>query len=261
MLDGMKPERLYVLAARPSHGKSALALNVAAFASVDAGIPSRYVSLEMGRDELAERYLAGAASVDGTYIRKGKLTRDDYLMLEVAAENADARAAMVIDDEPSQTLFAIGARARRQKARHGLGLLVIDYLQLIDGQPRKGESREQEVSRISRRLKSLAKELKIPVLACCQVNRLAEAREDRRPRVADLRESGSIEQDADVVMLLHRPEQHDPNDRAGEAELVVAKHRGGPTGTVKLAFDKRYTRFAALAQRIEPPVDYGDEPF
>jgi replicative DNA helicase len=255
LLDGLKPRRLYVLAARPSIGKSAMAFGVASHAAIEHRVPVRFVSLEMDRHELAERFLASRANVPGGKLRNPRaLDHRELAALSRAADPDPSGGRLVIDDAAEQTLFQIGARARRHKARHGLGLLVVDYLQLIDGQPRKGDSREQEVSRVSRRLKVLAKELEIPVLACCQLNRAAESREDRKPRLADLRESGSIEQDADAVLLLHRPDFYDPRDRPGEADVIVAKHRGGPTGLVKLAFDATKARFDSLST-AEPPFD------
>lgn len=263
-IHGFQPGRLYILAARPSIGKSCLALNIADDIAYEQGKPVLFVSLEMTRDELATRLLSSRANVDGaTIMRTAELSRAEHVRLYDAAETVAAKSLLSISDPSSLSLSALGAIARRHKARHGLALLVIDYLQLIDGQRMKGENREGEVARISRRLKSLAKELSAPVLSLCQLNRSVEGREDRRPRLSDLRESGQIEADADVVMLLHRPDFYDPGDEPGVAKLLIPKNRGGQTGAVKLTFQKQYQRFTNFAPDPASPSHSVecDEPF
>jgi replicative DNA helicase len=244
VLDGLQPRKLYILAARPSIGKSALALNVADQVSTAGRGSVLFVSLEMDRVELADRYLMAKARVSGDRFRyPDRMTQLESDALAEACEVDAGRSTLVIDDPPALTLTRLCARARRHKARNGLALLVVDYLQLVDAQPAKGEIREQQVARISRRLKSLARELSCPVLACCQLNRAVEGRSDRKPSLSDLRESGQIEQDADAVMLLHRPDHYDPNDNPGTAFVIVAKNRAGTTGTVALRFIRDQQRF------------------
>lgn len=244
LLVSVKPQRLYVLAARPSIGKSALALNIAIHAARHLDKRVLFVSLEMDAVELASRYLSFQARINGHDLNyPSRLTEADWQTLRDVAGIDALSTHVTIDDPPHLTITQLAARARRHKLKHGLDLLVVDYLQLIDGQPRKGEIREQEVARISRRLKGLAKQLRIPVLALAQLNRAVEGREDRKPRVSDLRESGQIEADADVVMLLHEPEPPVSADVPSQIQIVVAKHRGGPKGTVELTFDKQQQRF------------------
>jgi replicative DNA helicase len=234
-----------VVAARPGMGKTALGLGILERVSGRLGVPALLVSLEMGRKEIAERLLSGHARLGGDLLKKPWLM-DAAGRGRLADSTAElARWPLHVDDAPTLSMAQIASSARRHRARHGVGLVVIDYLQLIDG---SGEgdgraSRQEVVARISRRLKTLAKELRIPVVALSQLNRQSETREDRRPRLADLRESGAIEQDADVVVLLHRPEYYDPNDQPGGAEAIVAKNRNGATGTVRLAFLKGLARF------------------
>ena len=253
-LHGLQPGKLYILAARPSIGKTALALNIASNVACDMAQPVMFVSLEMTREELAGRFLAARGNVDGTKFQRAVGTSDEErARLYSVAETVSSQSKLRLEDPPAINLAALGAIARRHKARHGLALLVVDYLQLIDGQRVKGEIREQEVSRISRRLKAMSKELHAPVLALCQLNRAAESRDDRKPRLSDLRESGAIEQDADVVMLLHRPDFYDPDDSPGEARVIVPKNRGGETGTVILSFAKQYQRFMDRSPDFGPP--------
>lgn len=251
---GFQPGQLIIVAARPSIGKSALAQGILTTAAADQGIASLLVSLEMSRAEVGERLLAARSGLDGHLLKHPRLMRaDDNRRLFDASE--DLRTfPFWVDDSPSRTLTQIAAVARRLKRQHGLGLAVIDYIQLIDAQPRKGESRQEQVARISHRLKGIARELSIPVIALAQLNRQSEQREDRRPRLSDLRESGQIEADADLVILLHRPELADPNDRPGEADAIVAKNRNGPVGTARLRFVKHCTRFEPLAECV-PPAD------
>lgn len=252
MLDGLAPATLNVLAARPSMGKTACALQIASHASMRAGVPALYVSLEMSGIEVAERILVAQAGVDGHRVRTGHLTRDDRDALARAFDAATAAGdgRLWVDDTASRSVAQIAANARRLKARHGLGLVAVDYLQLlaVGGDVDGRASRQEIVASFSRGLKSLARELRLPVLALSQLNRLVEAREEKRPRMSDIRESGALENDADTILLLHRPDYYDPDDQPGLAELIVAKNRNGPTGTVRLAFEKALARFADLAQ-------------
>lgn len=249
MTSGLQPEQLVIVAARPSMGKTAFALNVAEHAALGLGRPVLVVSLEMGRHELMERTLCSRAHVDGSRVRSGRgLGRDDRGKLTRAYERIVA-APLVIDDAPSRSVLQIMAAARRMKSRRGLSLIVVDYIQLVDTEPGR-DNRQEQVAKISRRLKALAREVECPVVALSQLNRMVEAREDKRPRMADLRESGAIEQDADLVLLLHRPEYYDPDDQPGVAELIVAKNRNGATGTVRLAFRRRQTRFEGVCDDI-----------
>jgi replicative DNA helicase len=240
---------LAILAARPSMGKSAMALNIAANAAA-AGIPSLVFSLEMSCREMAERMLAGASRLGGRLLKEAwRMADAHHRQLDVAYEVIKGYPVYLMD-RPVITMAQVAAESRRARAAHGVGLVVVDYLQLIDGTGESGEgrpSRHEVVSKISRRLKGLARELDVPVLALSQLNRECEGRADRRPMLSDLRESGAIEQDADVVVLLHRPEYYDPTDEPGVAEAIVAKNRNGETGTVRLAFLRDQTRFAGLA--------------
>jgi replicative DNA helicase len=252
---GFQGAQLIILAARPSMGKTALALNICEHVAVDLKKGVLLVSLEMGRLELAERLLCARAKVDGHKLRTGQNlgTREMTLL---GNGYADLHSApLFIDDTSTRNMIQITANARRLKLRQDVALVVVDYIQLIDpDDPR--DSRQEQIAKISRRLKILARELSVPVIALSQLNRAVENREDRRPRMADLRESGAIEQDADMVLLLHRPEYYDPNDQPGTAELIIAKNRNGPTGTVKLTFLKNYTRFENHAAVAEP-IDAG----
>lgn len=256
--NGFRPGDLVILAARPSQGKTALAMGIAANVARECEGYVLFVSLEMGDGPIGERLLASVASVDGLKIQQPRLldAKDANRLSEAAARLQSLR--IKIDDTPGRTVTQIGANARRVKARDGLSLLVVDYLGLIDGQRVKGENRQEEVARISRRLKALARELQCPILCLHQLNRQSEQRSDRRPMLADLRESGQIEADADLVILLHRPEFYDPNDEPGVAQLHIAKNRNGATGAVKLAFVKQCTRFDSLTQSpIEEPANDG----
>jgi replicative DNA helicase len=251
---GLQPEQLVILAARPSMGKTALALNICEHAAVDLKIPVLFVSLEMGQMELAERILCSRSKVDGHKLRTGQGIGPKELTMLGNGFQALRLAPLFIDDTPSRNMLQITANARRLKLRQNLGLIVVDYIQLVDSEESR-DSRQEQIAKISRRLKGLARQLKVPVIALSQLNRAVENREDRRPRMADLRESGAIEQDADLVLLLHRPEYYDPNDQPGIAELIIAKNRSGATGTVKLTFLKHLTRFENLASLAEPIDD------
>ena len=253
---GFQPEQLIILAARPSMGKTALALNFCDHASIDCKVPALFVSLEMGELELAERLLGSRSRVDSHKLRTGQgLGTPEMKLLGKGYEELRA-APIFIDDTPSRNMLQITANARRLKMRQNLGMILVDYIQLIDSEETR-DSRQEQIAKISRRLKTLARELKVPVIALSQLNRAVENREDRRPRMADLRESGAIEQDADLVLLLHRPDYYDPNDQPGISELIIAKNRNGATGSVKMTFLKNYMKFDNLANIAEPPIDHG----
>jgi replicative DNA helicase len=248
---GLQNSELIILAARPSHGKTALSLNIARHVAVEEGHPVFFVSLEQSRIELAERLLCSQAKVDSHKLRKGHISAEDNRKL-INAGGILRDARLFIDDTPGQGMLRIAANARRLKLREKIRLVVIDYLQLIEPDNRR-DSRQEQVAHISRRLKFLARELQIPVMALAQVNRTSEDRQDHRPRLADLRESGSIEQDADTVILLHRPEMYEPGQNEGILEVLIAKQRNGPTGEVKLTFLKQYMRFENY---VEAPIGY-----
>lgn len=242
---GFQNSELIVIAARPSVGKTAFALNILRHIAVEENMPAFFVSLEQARIELAERLICCQSRVDSHRLRKGTLSSEDMDRL-VAGGGVLERAHIFIDDTPGQSMLRIAANARRLKLRHNIRLVVIDYLQLIDPDNRR-DSRQEQVAAISRRLKFLARELKIPVIALAQVNRSSEDRQDHKPRLSDLRESGAIEQDADTVFLLHRPEYHEPGQQEGLVEVIVGKQRNGPIGDVQLMYIKQYMRFENFA--------------
>ncbi len=247
---GFQNSELIIIAGRPSMGKTALAINIAQYASIENETPVAIFSLEMSKEQLAFRLLASEARVDSQRLRKGFVGEVDWPKLTTAAGRL-SEAPIYIDDTPAISVLEMKAKARRLKAEHGLGLVILDYLQLMRG---RGPSREQEISEISRSLKSLAKELEVPVVALSQLNRQVEARSDRRPQLADLRESGAIEQDADVIMFIYRDEVYnksEDNPEKGLAEVIIGKQRNGPTGLVRLSFLKEYTRFENLAWEKE----------
>lgn len=244
---GFQPSNLVIVAARPSMGKSSLLGDFALHAAVRQQQPVVMFSLEMSRHEVVQRFLASEAKVDFQRIRTGSLQEQDWTRLSGALGRL-AEAPVYIDDSASVSLMEIRAKCRRIKAKQGLGLVIVDYLQLMTS-PRRSENRQQEVSELSRGLKVLAHDLEVPVLCASQLNRGVEMRGDKRPLLGDLRESGSIEQDSDLVMFIYRDEVYNPETEArGEAELILAKHRNGPTGIVRLAFLNQYTRFAPLAR-------------
>ncbi|QDT34382.1 replicative DNA helicase [Thalassoglobus polymorphus] len=237
---GFQPSELIVLAARPSMGKTALVCNFAmAVSKAERGV--LLFSLEQSKIELAERLLCIQAKISGHKLRQGELDEFEQSML-MEASNEMRKFHMFIDDTAGRTMSQISAIARRLKRRAVLDIVIIDYLQLIETED-KSMPREQQISSITRRLKFLAKDLDIPVIALAQLNRGVEQREDKRPRLSDLRESGAIEQDADIVMFLHRPEAYDPEDRPGEADLIIAKNRHGPIGTVELTWLREMLKF------------------
>jgi replicative DNA helicase len=243
---GFQRSDLIIIAARPSMGKTALALNIARNAALDSGIPVGFFSLEMSKEQLAMRLLCSEARVDSQKIRTGFLSTQEGAKM-IQAASAFMEAPILIDDTPAISALELRAKARRMMAERGLGMVIVDYLQLMRG--REGtERREQEISEISRALKALAKELFIPVIALSQLNRKVEERHDKRPQLSDLRESGAIEQDADLIAFIYRDEMYskDSADK-GVAEVIIGKQRNGPTGTAKLAYIKSYTRFENLA--------------
>ncbi|MFQ5509155.1 MAG: replicative DNA helicase [Leptospirillia bacterium] len=254
MTAGFQPSDLIIVAGRPSMGKTALAMTMAQKVGVESGVPVAVFSLEMGKEQLLTRMLCSEARVDASKLRTGRFTKSDWPKLTTAAGRL-TEAPIFIDDSAALTVYDVRARARRLMAEHGLGLVVVDYLQLMRGSSGP-DSREQEISEISRGLKALAKELGVPVVALSQLSRAVESRNDKRPLLSDLRESGAIEQDADVVMFIYREEFYKncecPEEgicecgRRGRAEVIIGKQRNGPTGTVKLAFLGKYTRFEDL---------------
>ncbi|MET0726032.1 MAG: replicative DNA helicase [Leifsonia sp.] len=247
LTNGFHPGQMIIVAARPALGKSTLALDFARSAAIGHDMPTIFFSLEMGRSEIAMRLLSAEASVPLQSMRKGTVDSRDWTTI-AATRGRINDAPLYIDDSANMTLVEIRAKCRRLKQRVGLKMIVIDYLQLMTSGKRV-ESRQQEVSEFSRALKLLAKELQVPVIALSQLNRGPEQRADKLPAISDLRESGSIEQDADMVILLHRESAYEKeNPRAGEADLIVAKHRNGPTRTVTVAFHGHFSRFADLAQ-------------
>ncbi len=246
LTNGLHGGQLIIIAARPALGKSTLALDFARAASIKHDMASIFFSLEMGRSEIAMRLLSAEASVPLQNMRKGTVDSRDWTTI-AATRGRINDAPLYIDDSPNMTLVEIRAKCRRLKQKVGLKLVIIDYLQLMTSGKRV-ESRQQEVSEFSRALKLLAKELQVPVIALSQLNRGPEQRSDKMPAISDLRESGSLEQDADMVILLHRESAYEKeNPRAGEADLIVAKHRNGPTRTVTVAFQGHFSRFTDMA--------------
>jgi replicative DNA helicase len=251
LTNGLHPGQMIIIAARPAMGKSTLALDFARAAAIKANMPTIFFSLEMGRSEIAMRLLSAEGAIPLQSMRKGTLDSRDWTTV-AATRGRINDAPLYIDDSPNMTLVEIRAKCRRLKQRAGLKMVVIDYLQLMTSGKRV-ESRQQEVSEFSRALKLLAKELQVPVIALSQLNRGPEQRADKKPALSDLRESGSIEQDADMVVLLHREAAYEKDSpRAGEADLIVAKHRNGPTDTITVAFQGHFSRFTDMA-----PGDFG----
>ena len=247
MLAGLQPSDFIVVAGRPAMGKSSLALGVAEYATVVQKIPVALFSLEMSKEHLVQRMLCSHARINAHNVRTGMLSTSDWPKLTQAAGKL-SEAPLFIDDPPGLSILELRAKARRLRSRHGIGLLILDYLQLME-EPTQSENRQQEIAVISRNLKALARELHVPVVAVSQLSRAPERRETFRPRLSDLRESGAIEQDSDVVLMLFREDYYNPtDDNQGIAEVIIAKQRNGPTGSVKLAFIKEYTRFENLAQ-------------
>lgn len=246
MTNGWQRSDLIILAARPAMGKTALCLNMAANTAVDYHYPVAVFSLEMSKEQLVMRMLAAAARIDQTRLRTGQLNADEWgaFLQKIGPLSS---APIYIDDTPAITIRELRAKARRLQSREGdLGLILVDYLQLMGGSGHS-ENRQQEVSEISRSLKALARELNVPIIALSQLSRTVEQTKDKRPQLSHLRESGSLEQDADIVLFIHREEYYNEDtDRRGIADLIIAKHRNGPTGTVELAFQNELTRFDNL---------------
>lgn len=244
---GLQKSDLILLAARPSMGKTAFALNIAQNAAIRANVPTAIFSLEMSREQLVNRMLCSEAKMDAQKLRTGDLNDEDWLML-VEAMGPLSDAPIYIDDTPGISPMELRAKCRRLKLEQGLGLIVIDYLQLMSGNS-KNDSRQQEISEISRSLKAIAREMEAPVIALSQLSRACEQRADHRPMLSDLRESGAIEQDADVVSFLYRDEYYFPDtEKKNQAELIIAKQRNGPTGTVDLTWLGQYTRFGNMTR-------------
>lgn len=245
MTSGFQRSDLIILAARPSVGKTAFALNVAQNVAARAGESVAIFSLEMAASQLVQRMLCAEGNIDAQKLRTGWLDEDDWQKLTMAIGTL-GRAPIYIDDTPGITVQEIRAKCRRLQAEHGLGMVLIDYLQLIHSRSR-GENRQQEVSEISRMLKGMARELNVPVMALSQLSRSVEQRQDKRPMMSDIRESGSIEQDADIVAFLYRDDYYNrESENNNTVEVIIAKQRNGPTGTVELAFLKEYNKFVSL---------------
>jgi replicative DNA helicase len=256
---GLHPSELVILAARPSMGKTALAMNIAEHVAMEEKSPTLFVSLEMSALELGDRLLCSVAKVNSHRLRNGTISMEDRKRL-VEKAAIISLSPLFVDDSPSRTMTEIAAAARRLKRKDGLGLIVIDYLQLIEPDNPK-DPRQEQVAKIARRLKGLARELEVPVLCLAQLNRQAEDSREHRPRLSHLRESGAIEQDADVVMFVHREEYYQNNDEdrarvAGEADLIVSKQRNGPTGDIKLTWKSDFTRFDD--HRATPHEEFSD---
>ena len=246
LTNGLHAGQMIIVAARPAVGKSTIALDLCRAASIHNNLTSVFFSLEMTKSEITMRLLSAEAKVPLNHIRNGQLSEDDWTKL--ARKMGEVSSAPVfIDDSPNMTMMEIRAKARRLKQRHDLRLVVIDYMQLMTS-GKKVESRQLEVSEFSRQIKLLAKELEVPIIALSQLNRGPEQRSDKRPMLSDLRESGSLEQDADMVILLHREDLYErESTRPGEADLIVAKHRNGPTRDITVAFQGHYSRFVDMA--------------
>ena len=250
MTSGFQESDLVIIAARPSMGKTALALNIAQYAAVEEDTSVAIFSLEMAKSQLVQRMLCSEAQVNSHRLRTGQLRDTDWRRLSQAAGRL-GESDIFIDDTPGITAMEMRAKARRIKAEHGLDLILIDYLQLMQGSS-SAESRQQEVSKISRSLKGLGRELNVPVVSLSQLSRAVEQRNNKRPQLSDLRASGSIEQDADVVAFIYRDEYYNPDtEKKGITEIIVGKQRNGPVGTVELAFQKEYTKFVDLSKRDE----------
>jgi replicative DNA helicase len=248
LTSGLQPSNLIIVAARPAVGKSTLGLDIARNAAVRSSVPTVVFSLEMSKTELVQRLMCAECSVDMQRLRTGRMEDSDWTRLTRSLGRL-AEAPLFIDDSAALTMMELRAKCRRLKQRHGLGLVIVDYLQLMQSSKRV-ESRQQEVSEISRSLKLLAKELAVPVIAISQLSRQTEARSDKKPMLSDLRESGALEQDADMVMFIYREAHYDAESpRKGEADLIVAKHRNGPTDTVTVTFQGQYSRFTPMAAR------------
>lgn len=248
---GFHGSDLILIAARPAMGKSAFALNIATNAAVRANVPVVIFSLEMSKEQMVNRILCSEAMVDSNKVRTGKLEEDDWTKL-AGSIGPLSEAEIFIDDTPGISVTEIRAKCRKLKLEKNIGMVVIDYLQLVQGSNKRNGSREQEISEISRSLKILAKEIGVPVIALSQLSRAVEQRPDHRPMLSDLRESGAIEQDADIVMFLYRDDYYNQDSEKKDiAEVIIAKHRGGSTGTVELLWLGSYTKFVNLERRFD----------
>lgn len=242
---GLQPSDLVLVAARPSMGKTAFVLNVAEYVAVKSNVTTAIFSLEMSKDQLVKRMLAMNSKVDSQAIRSGELKDEDWMKL-VESVKTVGNSQLIIDDTPGISIAELRSKCRKYKLEHNLGLVVIDYLQLMTGN-RRSESRQQEVSDISRSLKALAREINAPIIALSQLSRAVEQRPDKRPMLSDLRESGAIEQDADVVMFIYRDDYYNQDsEEPGVAEIIIGKQRNGPTGTVKLGWQAQFTKFVNI---------------
>lgn len=251
MTAGFQRNDLIIVAARPSVGKTAFALNIAQNVATKTDENVAIFSLEMGSDQLVMRMLCAEGNIDAQRLRTGALTADDWAKLTMAMGSL-ANGGIYIDDTPGIRVSEIRAKCRRLKQESGLGMILIDYLQLIQGSGKSGENRQQEVSEISRSLKALARELQVPVIALSQLSRGVESRQDKRPMMSDIRESGSIEQDADIVAFLYREDYYErETENKNIIEIIIAKQRNGPVGTVQLAFVKEYNKFVNLDRRYD----------
>ena len=248
-LSGLQPSDFVLVAARPSMGKTAFVLNVAENVAIKQGITTAIFSLEMSNVQLVNRMLSLESTVDADKLRKGRLDSSDWGKLIEGADSI-AKSHLIIDDTPGISISELRSKCRKYKMENDLGLVIIDYLQLMSGSGRRSDNRQQEISDISRALKALARELNVPVVTLSQLSRAVEQRPDHRPMLSDLRESGAIEQDADVVMFLYRDDYYNKDtDIKGIAEIIIAKQRNGPIGTVKMAWIPEQTRFADLFDR------------
>ena len=248
---GLHSSDLVLVAARPAMGKSAFALNIATNAAIRAKVPVAIFSLEMSKEQMVNRILCSEAMVDSNKVRTGRLEEDDWTKLAEAIGPL-SEAEIYIDDTPGISVMEIRAKCRKLKLEKNIGMVVIDYLQLVQGSNKRNGSREQEISEISRSLKILAKEIGVPVIALSQLSRAVEQRPDHRPMLSDLRESGAIEQDADIVMFLYRDDYYNQDsEKKGIAEVIIAKHRGGSTGTVELLWLGSYTKFVNLEKSFD----------
>ena len=258
LTSGFQNSELIIIAARPSVGKTAFALNIAQNVGIRQKKSVAIFSLEMSKEALIQRMMCSEARIDSQKLRKGFLSDEDWAPLTTAAGKL-AEANIFIDETPAITDMKLRAKARRIQSRHGLDIIIVDYLQLMTSTKRRNEGKTQEISEISRSLKALARELNVPVIALSQLSRAVESRSrtDKRPILSDLRESGAIEQDADVVAFLYREELYNPDtENKGIAEVIIQKQRNGPTGTIKLKFFDKYTRFENLERRdIDIPID------
>lgn len=253
LTSGLQPSDLILIAARPSMGKTAFTLNIAQHVAIREKKTVAFFSLEMSKEQLVQRMLCAEAAIDAQRLRTGELEDHDWKKLVLAADKL-AAAPIFIDDTPGITVLEMRTKARRLKIEHDLKLIIIDYLQLMQGSsgPSRSENRQQEISEISRSLKALARELNVPVIALSQLSRGVEARQSKKPMLSDLRESGSLEQDADIVAFLYREDYYNPDtDKKNITEVIVAKHRNGPVDTVQLFFHKQFTKFIDLTTRTE----------